>query len=382
MTTNRKSASPHSPCCGSSSSQNQGASPPSKPLNTHTPQYHDDALEVTYNKPHHANNMNETSNVLVQYTLQDLDRRAESNFWLGIVCLAVCAINMVLLFLNWSLHHADPAPHVSHKTFHLLEFWTSNVYAIAEAFALVTSPKTMLHIYSKPNLLKLLLFFNVVNSLVPALLITLDLKYFETTAHELEFFNSFTLSFITMILLASLLKPPPPPPLPPSSSLQDDHDNQNHNKRSNRSVPTTVTANRDVSSIVMGIVACGVAATNFIVYNAGHTEIAHCLEFTFNMVISLITFWFCMDNRFVAQMEIGQILYGKHQNCSLCQERTSDFQIQMRSSLRWQILFGDRQDRGGPKTNNNDNAVHYGTVKNELAPLIEEQEGSTTTPEV
>ncbi len=44
-------------------------------------------------------NMNETSNVLVQYTLQDLDRRAESNFWLGLLCLLVCAINLVLVYL-------------------------------------------------------------------------------------------------------------------------------------------------------------------------------------------------------------------------------------------------------------------------------------------
>ena len=44
-------------------------------------------------------NMNETSNVLVQYTLQDLDRRAESNFWLGLVCLLVCAVNVVLIYL-------------------------------------------------------------------------------------------------------------------------------------------------------------------------------------------------------------------------------------------------------------------------------------------
>jgi cytoskeletal protein RodZ len=48
-------------------------------------------------------NMNETSNVLVQYTLQDLDRRAESNFWLGLLCLMVCSINVVLFYLVRSL---------------------------------------------------------------------------------------------------------------------------------------------------------------------------------------------------------------------------------------------------------------------------------------
>jgi Thioredoxin len=271
-------------------------------------------------------NMNDTSNVLVQYTLQDLDRRAETNFWLGLLCLGVCSVNVVLIYLNYTKHHVDKEgnqPHVSKYAFHMLEFWTSHIYAIAEAFALVTSPKTMLHIYNKPNLLKLLLFFNVVNSMVPALLITLDFKYFEKTAHELEFINSFTLSFITMILLASLLSPTSPQDLVNMglSAAQEDSNSDQDN----------------LSSLGMGLVACLVAASNFVIYNAGQEAAAHYLEFTFNIVVSLITFWFCMDNRFVAQMEIGQILYGRHQNCIFCQIRGTEA---VNTSKKWNSLLG------------------------------------------
>lgn len=184
------------------------------------------------------------------------------------------------------MHLKDgPKPNISKRSFHLLEFWTSCVYSIAETFALVMSPKTMLHIYKKPNLLKLLLFFNVVNSTIPALLMTLDFRYFENVAHELEFINSFTLSFITMILLASLLNPPSLEDetlgVPPTSAQEDEQDR---------------------SSVVMGIVACLVAASNFVVYNADFHEAAHYLEFSFNMIASLITFWWTMDNRFLAQV--------------------------------------------------------------------------------
>eukprot|EP00527_Entomoneis_sp_CCMP2396_P001235 CAMPEP_0198151858 /NCGR_PEP_ID=MMETSP1443-20131203/57455_1 /TAXON_ID=186043 /ORGANISM="Entomoneis sp., Strain CCMP2396" /LENGTH=87 /DNA_ID=CAMNT_0043817687 /DNA_START=40 /DNA_END=299 /DNA_ORIENTATION=- len=87
----------------------------------------------------------------------------------------------------------------------------------------------MLNIYSRPLVLKLLLFFNVVASLVPALLISLDINYFEHTAHELEFINEFTISFITLILLVSLLK-------------QDEEG-----------------AGFDFSSMVIGLLACGIA---------------------------------------------------------------------------------------------------------------------------
>jgi len=242
---------------------------------------------------------------------------------------------------NFALHHTDPPPKVTHRNFHLLEFWTSCVYSIVETFALVMSPKTMLHIYSKPNLLKLLLFFNVVNSLVPALMMTLDFHYFEKMAHELEFINSFTLSFVTMILLASLLNPP---------SLDEANLNlpftQNNNNNSQQQL-----SNDDKSSIIMGFVACAVAASNFFIYNIGQHAAAHYLEFSFNIVVSLVTFWFCLDNRFMAQMEIAQILYGKHQNCIFCQIRSNDLSAQMQSNERYQFMFGDT-DNDNSNSNN------------------------------
>ena len=280
--------------------------------------------------------VNDSSNVLLQYTLQDLDRRAESNFWLGLICLGVCAVNVVLVYLNWCMHHADPHPKVSKRAFHLLEFWTSFVYAVTETFALIMSPKTMLHIYKKPNLLKLLLFFNVVNSMVPALFMTLDFHYFETLSHEMEFMNSFTLSFITMILVVSLLNPPTIDEetdwnLPPQNESESE---------------------MDKSSIIMGALACFVALTNFIVYNEGRHQAAHYLEFTFNIIVSLITFWFCMDNRFVAQMEIGQILYGRHQNCIFCQIRGNEMEEQLKNSAQMQYMFGDNSDSNINSNNN------------------------------
>lgn len=188
------------------------------------------------------------------------------------------------------------------------------------------SPKTMHHIYNKPNLLKLLLFFNVVNSTIPAVLMSIDFHYFENIAHEFEFVNSFTLSFITMILLASLLNPP---------SQEDQEEGS--------VIPTAPSRDEDEkwSSIAMGFVACLVAASNFFVYNAGYHGAAHYLEFSFNIIISLVTFWFCMDSRFMSQMEIGQILYGKHQNCIFCQMRTNDLESQMQRSSKFQNMFGD-----------------------------------------
>jgi hypothetical protein len=307
-------------------------------------------------------NMNETSNVLMHYTLGDLKERADMNFWLGLICLAVCSMNIVLLGLNYTLHNNTssstssrqlPPPQISDRTFHLMEFWTSHFYAITEAFALVTSPKTMLNIYGKPNLLKLLLFFNVVNSLVPALLITLDAEYFERLSHNLEYVNEFTLSFITLILLGSLLK------LPDGNTNNCTYNNDKNNNTSSGSLDSGRAATTqqqqgqqqqgpDIWSLLAGGLACAVGMANLALYNFYSEEGAHYLEMSFNVITALVTFWFCMDNRFVAQMEIGQILYGQHKNCVFCKGKSSDFLMQQQqASSRWRKLYGGDGGDGG-----------------------------------
>ena len=52
---------------------------------------------------------------------------------------------------------------------------------------------------------------------------------------------------------------------------------------------------------------------------------AHFFEFAFEIISSVIAFWFCMDNKFVADKEIGLILYGKHDDCYICGEKSNEF---------------------------------------------------------
>lgn len=54
----------------------------------------------------------------------------------------------------------------------------------------------------------------------------------------------------------------------------------------------------------------------------------HFLEFSFEIISSLIAFWFCMDNKFVADKEIGLILYGSHQeDCQICENQATEFAL-------------------------------------------------------
>ena len=56
--------------------------------------------------------------------------------------------------------------------------------------------------------------------------------------------------------------------------------------------------------------------------------LGHFLEFSFEIISSLIAFWFCMDNKFVADKEIGTILYGVHKDdCQICEGQMTEFAL-------------------------------------------------------
>lgn len=251
--------------------------------------------------------LNSSSNILLLFRLEDFQRRSKLSFWLALVSLLCCGVNIVLVCLNYTLNNVPNPPLVSDKTFHLTEFWSTFLYSLVEAYALVTSPKTMVTICNNTIFLKVLFFFNVVAALVPALLITMDLEYFETTAHEIEYINEFSLSLVSFVLLGSLL---------------------------------VFNDGSSFGSIVLVSSSVVVAAVTFCVYNFGYEEYAHYLEFLFNILNCLITFWFCMDNRFVAEMEIGQILFGMHSDCNLCRAGEFEFRRSAITSVPWVRRYG------------------------------------------
>ena len=45
---------------------------------------------------------------------------------------------------------------------------------------------------------------------------------------------------------------------------------------------------------------------------------AHYCEFTFEIISSMITCWFAMDNMFIADEELSMILFGDHSDCIVC----------------------------------------------------------------
>ena len=92
------------------------------------------------------------------------------------------------------------------------------------------------------------------------------------------------------------------------------------------------------TNIMISAIASTFAIAQIVVYNIfGQTEkgemvgekAAHYFEFSFEIMSALITFWFCVDNKFVADKEISEIMYGDHRDCAVCHSKS----IEMKTSV-------------------------------------------------
>ena len=173
---------------------------------------------------HRGRELNTSENVIVLFRLQNLRAVSICNFLFAVLALAYLGVNLVMLVCNYMLtdgcfEDAKPPHHrggtalsassssasvfdaqcgspVSVYTFHMIEFSSTFLFSVLQACALLlSSPKGMRNAYElSPGRLRLVLFFSVVVSFVPAMLIWLNIEAFETVAHEIEYSVRFRLN--------------------------------------------------------------------------------------------------------------------------------------------------------------------------------------------
>ena len=253
--------------------------------------------------------LNVSSNIILHFRVQELKDLCFVNFVLALLTLLYMGVNVTMFVLNYlnrddddcgdpdSVYVARCGSPVSAFVFHALEFWATAAYAMVEAFALVYTPRALSSISNRPNLLKLLLFFDVVATFVPALLVTLNLEAFEVASHEIEYCNELTMAFANLVLLASLVR------------------------RRRGAEPGQSAGGDGAVNASIALAAAATAAVQVLVYNSGLPDaerVAHYFEFTFAVLSSFVTFWFCLDNRAMGEEEVLCIMYGDHRDCSNC----------------------------------------------------------------
>ena len=115
----------------------------------------------------------DSTSMLILYRLESLETKSSVNFSLSMVCLLYAAINIVCFMMNWmGAQYTERHKHA----FHLLEFWGTFVFSLVSVLSLVHSPRPLGRITQNPLRLKLVVFFNVTISFIPALLVSIDLK--------------------------------------------------------------------------------------------------------------------------------------------------------------------------------------------------------------
>ena len=247
--------------------------------------------------------INSSSNVLLLHRLTELTTQSSVNFTLAILSLMYIGVNAVCIPLNAlnhndddcgdedSVHVARCGSPVSDFVFHNIEFWATFAFAVIEAVALVYSPKATSTIYEKPLVLKTVLFFDIAAAFVPAFLVLLNLERFEVPSHQMEYSNEITMTFVDLVLLTSLV-------------------------RSSRGTENKLGTDI-LSTGGMIVVSAVIAIVQISIYNGmGETpdgdkigeRSAHYCEFAFEIISALITFWFCMDNKLVADETIRMIV--------------------------------------------------------------------------
>ena len=95
---------------------------------------------------------------------------------------------------------------VSPLQFHIYEFWAGFLFACIEATSLIFTPRALATVSKRPGLLRTVLMFDIMSTFIAAVLVTFNLDVFEVPAHEIEFSNELTLALVSIIFLRSLTR--------------------------------------------------------------------------------------------------------------------------------------------------------------------------------
>lgn len=234
--------------------------------------------------------------VLVLAQVSELRTISVVNMVLAMCAVAYIAVNIVCIVLNSfdnDCNMEDPGcdAATSKATFHGLEFWATFAFNVLDVVALAYSPKRLSAIFWNPSILKMVMFLNITGSLCSALLVTINLEKFEIPAHELEYTNELTMAFCDLVILGSLI-------------------------RGLRGAGASPQKRSLAASGLMVLLAGCVALVQLGVYNlsgwdGGESrgeQAAHYCEFIFAIISSSITFWFTMDNKFIADVALSKIM--------------------------------------------------------------------------
>ena len=290
-----------------------------------------------------------STNVILLFQLQTLKSTSFANFVLSVLSLSFVGLNIAMVAINYlnvsdtdcrdedSIYVARCGSPTSVWTFHAVEFTSTFLLSVVQACALLFTPRASLSIYENPPVLRFVLIFAVVVSFVTTLLIWFNFKAFEMPAHQIEYSNEVTTSFIDIVMFSALFRKQikiedessqlPQADLEGGTGDEIDEDEllsatgRGENKTGKREKKMgTKNKNQGHASLAMACMALIVALFQLAVYNGlGITEDgervgekpAHYCEFILEILSAFITFYFCVDSKCQADREVEFLVFER-----------------------------------------------------------------------
>ena len=158
------------------------------------------------------------SNLLVTMHLEDMRRFSQVNQIGMVAALLYVAIMITLCVLNalrcyYFMHPFRPGDAAGRPTgsswelpFHLIEFWTNALFNIVTGVVLLNTTSDTFHELALrwPTVIKRVALFDIVSAFVAAILISIDLPYFEPCCHNIEFVTTICAMIVNYMLWLSL----------------------------------------------------------------------------------------------------------------------------------------------------------------------------------
>lgn len=220
----------------------------------------------------------------------DLRTKLVSNLALSLCSVVYMSISIVCFILNgFDRKGGDPV--ITDEHFHELEFWATFFFNVVQVLALVSAPKVLVDSHFGVVFLKMVFLVQIGGSFISALLVTINLEWFEVPSHELEYTNEFSMAFVDLVLLTSQFR------------------NIGGSSLENRAI-----ARSDSSVLFLTVLsAILIAAVPLGIYNMlgskGET-FAHYFEFSFGIFSAGITFWFTMDAYYRTKARVDSVTQG------------------------------------------------------------------------
>jgi hypothetical protein len=232
--------------------------------------------------------LKDSPNLLLGIQVAELQKYSSVNLNASIAALVYIAIEITLLILHCIrvrnyLNHGDAD--AWEYTFHMLEFWSAALFNIVTGVVLTNSTSDTFHELANkwPTLIKRVALLNIVTASVAALLVAIDLPYFEIASHRIEYVATLFMIMVDYVLFLGLT--------------------------SKSSVKTSCLQR------VCLTLSIGVGISMNVVYNvvpAPWNELCtHFLEFPTEIIAGGVVFYTAVESKRKADLEIFRLMYSE-----------------------------------------------------------------------